>query len=214
MAIDLRAGFNAVRDQGRRPTCAAFAAAAAHAFALSDEVILSPQWVDFYAQSRFPGKGEGMSFNQLGDVIQADGQVLEADCPYQPFPPSHDWLPTNGLTGSHYASLLRHDALPEKLRSVVGLGIPIILGVAITPEFLIGGEGAPKRINHLAQPPGRSAPGHAIVLCGTASENGLPYLLVRNSWGQAWGDGGYCWISEDALTIMAVDAITLQETIL
>lgn len=33
--------------------------------------------------------------------------------------------------------------------------------------------------------------GHAIVIVGWGTEEGVPYWLIRNSWGPEWGDKGY-----------------------
>jgi hypothetical protein len=36
-----------------------------------------------------------------------------------------------------------------------------------------------------------SAVGHSVVIMGWGEENNIPYWIVRNSWGNNWGDKGY-----------------------
>jgi C1A family cysteine protease len=39
--------------------------------------------------------------------------------------------------------------------------------------------------------------GHAVIAVGY--DQSKEAFLVRNSWGDTWGIGGYCWMPEDYL---------------
>ena len=36
--------------------------------------------------------------------------------------------------------------------------------------------------------------GHAVKMLGWGEDNGTPYWIIANSWGESWGQEGFFWI--------------------
>src|SRR5205807_5547163 len=83
--VDLRSEFGEIRDQNPRPTCMAFAASDAHAFARSNTEALSVEYAFFHAVQRKsnPDPTKGVSFKLMSETLSIDGQPVEPGWPYQ-----------------------------------------------------------------------------------------------------------------------------------
>lgn len=90
---------------------------------------------------------------------------------------------------------------PELLKLVLQENIPIVVCARLTPNFFDGRFASYTKEMHLQgmkrRQPDQPHSKHAMVLVGY-DEPSQRYLL-RNSWGEDWGQGGYCWVDFDVI---------------
>lgn len=211
ISSDLRALLGPTRDQGDRPTCAAFAATGAHEFDIPIDITMSPQWIAHHAARRTGCPNRGMTFLTLGKILKTEGQVDDCDCQYQPSPAIKGWMPDGTLQGKYYSQLNSFSYDFAIIQSHIDNNKPVILGLGLNRPFYEGGNGNPSRIDVGPPTHGLPLPGHAVIACGSAKSASESFLLIRNSWGTSWGDDGYCWMSETYLSSICFIAAILEE---
>jgi hypothetical protein len=73
----------------------------------------------------------------------------------------------------------------NSIKTALFLGNPIVFGIQLFEAFeKVGNDGK------VMMPEGRSLGGHAMVIVGVNST----HFIVANSWGENWGDKGFCYI--------------------
>lgn len=193
--IDLRSAWNAVRDQGSRSSCLACATSDAHAQSHSLDRQLSVEFLFFHAGQLMPGKNvaAGLTFAVVDAALQAEGQPDDAEWPYamtQPDP----WIPPT-VSQRWYGSLQSDAGDIRAITRSLESGQPVVLGLRLTAEFL-----ALNTPPYIIPAAGRGFGGHAVLAVGLAHHvNHGSLLLVRNSWGAKWAEGGYGWVCADYL---------------
>lgn len=214
VSVDLRHRFGAARNQGRRPTCMAFAASDAHAALRDPWGPLSCEYIFYKAQAR-AGKPptKGTSLAALLDALRLDGQPEEAGWPYLVLPPTDTtaWHPP-GAVGKLYGrnGKLTGVSLGPIITNL-DHGTPVILLSLLSDSFY-----APDRdgvvtplLGELPDPNIR----HAVIAVGHGTWNGELVLLVRNSWGSVWGLNGYAWVTEAFLRPRLFAVAILMENV-
>lgn len=204
-----------IRDQGRRPTCAAFAAVRALeivAKAKGKDADLSEQWFYFASKpdcQRSPCTRPGSwprqalinSMNENRPDIPS-----EKDCPYRDTkkPGNETQIPLQGSCGKGVAKVESFSMvksrldIQERLRS----GQPVIGGFKLSEDFFLN-TGFVFRDPKQKLGQGIHAQGHAILLVGVMElpkelqkSQGKFCTLIANSWGEGWGRGGHACISD------------------
>ena len=90
----------------------------------------------------------------------------------------------------------RVDVDLDKMRSCLAEGYPFTFGLELFASFQNAGSHglipmpAPNKDQHDG--------GHAMLCVGYSDANKV--FIVRNSWGDDWGDRGYCYIPYDYMT--------------
>lgn len=204
-----------IRQQGRRPTCAAFAAVRAVeilAKAMGRERDLSEQYF-YYASKpdcqRSPCQKPG-SWPRLAFVNSQKSSRFdipsERSCPYndQKKAGNETQIPMKGSCKQGSAKVKKFTMVKSRreIQDRIRAGQPIIAGFRLSNDFFLNtgyvfkesGQKVGKR---------EHAQGHAILLVGVMElpkslhrTQGRYCTIIANSWGEGWGRGGHACISD------------------
>lgn len=191
---DLRSMFGDVRDQGLRPTCLAFAVSDCHAALRAGWNPLSAEFVFYHAQRRagLPPT-EGALLLHILDALRDDGQPPETLWPYSealPVDLSH-WGPPVVTTKYHRNSARGPGSFDEIIENLNN-GVPTVIVLHMGEAFydpqdgIVAGYDGEKDVTR-----------HAVIAVGAGNFAGQRMILVRNSWGPAWGRNGHAWVTEN-----------------
>jgi len=209
---DLRATFGAIRDQGKRPTCLAFAASDAHASLRGSVAPLSCEYLFYCAQTRGKrGPHQGALLSNVLSALKDDGQPRESAWPYLAQLPADisAWKPPSPLTALFRR---RGETAVHSVESIVAeldKDRPVITLLMLSGSFYrVPSDGV------VDPGPGEQpepAIRHAVVAAGHGAVNGQRAVLIRNSWGSSWGIGGYAWLTEAFLVPRVFQTAILLE---
>lgn len=212
VACNLRTEFGEVRDQGPRPTCLAFAVSDAHAANRPGWVPLSCEYAFYHAQRR--GQRPPSVGSRLFDMLSAvrdNGQPQEENWPYLSSNPTDlsTWKPPADV-----GELFRRESdvkqrhLDDIIHTLDG-GSPVLVIMCLSDSFYnCAGHGI--ILQSTGEKPDQ-ARRHAVVAVGHGMIKGERSVLIRNSWGTTWGDGGHAWLTESYLIPCLIRTAILSE---
>ncbi|MBI2518924.1 MAG: C1 family peptidase [Bdellovibrio sp.] len=204
-----------VRDQAKRPTCAAFAGVRAHELLLAQngiDVDLSEQyfyWVSKPNCASRPCSDKGSWVLEALEQTHTKGKSIpkEQDCPYvdTSLPGNETQIPmSNSCTGRGVAQAKEYYPLNSQaeIKSTLEQNIPVMAGFTLTPNFYTTKGLVTLADSNLAGATDSHAAGHALIIVGHMklgekykSEGSLCYI-VSNSWSEGWGAGGHACLTE------------------
>lgn len=197
VARDLRSSFGPVRHQRARPTCLAFAASDAHAARRGGWTDLSCEYLFFMAQKRDSRPPTvGALLPTVLESMEHDGQPQESGWPYIATLPSDLslWSPPAAVGTLFKRSGFARPPTVSEVISALNAGRPTIVLLMLSKAFYrVNAAGIIDAGSEEAPDPARR---HAVIAVGHGQIGPHVAILVRNSWGVKWGDGGYAWLTE------------------
>jgi hypothetical protein len=183
------------------------------AVAGSADAVMAPEAIWWHCSKLGQVSADGMQMEHGGKALARTGQPHLAAWPWNPLlgAGTEDPPPAAGRPPWRTATMtplqLAHGGIEDDLEDALAEGQPVVLVVEVTDEFE-----NPDADGVIATPDIRSPAGdyHAVLVVGAATRAGARRLLVRNSWGEYWGAGGYGWLPIDYLIAFAVQAVVVD----
>ncbi|MFH1729548.1 MAG: C1 family peptidase [Pseudomonadota bacterium] len=184
-----------IRDQGRCGSCVAFATLGAFEAQLRISNLYPDYDFDLSEQQLFHCGGgacnQGMYLSGGASHLKRTGTCDEACVPYESGKMGADFecsalscynMDDRTLGIIDYTSVNSWSYDVQKVKAALAHG-PLLTGMTVYEDFLAYKSGVYKHVT------GEALGGHAIVIVGWEDENKA--WIVRNSWGEDWGDQGY-----------------------
>lgn len=210
--IDLRKDMSPVRNQGNFGSCTSFATMGLQEYLLKKQGRYTQQapafnWYQSRRQTGSKGVDNGVPTEFAVKMLDAYGSVSESDMPYLTASKQKDETARLGFLTQQPSSELTAKA--KKNRIVTGFktvttlsgvkkslsdGMPVVLAMRVFSNM-----GSTPKSGLLPMPTTKDTfqGGHAVLAVGYDNEKRV--IIVRNSWGTDWADGGYFYMPYEYL---------------
>jgi C1A family cysteine protease len=195
--VDLSDKTGLVRNQGKRPTCVAFATSDLHATVRTTTFsALSVEYLFYHACRRSPqfSPHKGITLTNALEAVDLDGQPEEVAWPYLITLPSDlkDYVAPHGIMSTFTRGAERlsptYDSVEAELRA--GRPTMVVFKSSVALHYAKPDEPIVSIIGD------SDTARHAVLAVGAGMSGDGRCLKVKNSWGTGWAGHGYGWMSE------------------
>jgi hypothetical protein len=139
----------------------------------------------------------GVGLSEAADALRVNGQPFETSWPYSHTLPSDltKWKPPANLAVL-FATGISNSSSADAICSFLDKDQATVLVFRPSERFYYADADGflPARSSDPDLPQH-----HAVVAIGYGVMSTGRHILIRNSWGSSWGQGGHAWLSEDYL---------------
>lgn len=225
--VDFSKQFPPAGDQGRQNSCAAWAVTYVLSYLensgkydfsgdLKDadlEKVYSPSFIYNYVNQ---GYNFGVPFEKVLNVLKNVGCVKLKDMPYDEKDFCHK--PADDLIKKASVSKIKqwyvgYSITVDNFKSSLSEGYPIIIGIAVDRNFVEAGQNYTSTDPYIWKAYKEDIcldiGYHAMVITGY--DDAIKAFKVLNSYGKAWGNNGYVWISYEFLPTCVKEAYVIEK---
>ncbi len=210
-SLDLRSKFTCIKNQGQQGSCLSFALTSIFEYVMqlnqAEEYDLSEAFL-YYNARDIDGDGSvnedsGSRFKPSIDSLAKYGIALERVWPYndQIYSQKPSDAAYSDAASRKLLSAMNVNRTVADIKSALADGCPVAASFTLTQSFADYGRAGgyipmpsdaeiAAGMNPESEESRHSR--HAMVIVGFSDE--LQMFIVRNSWGDDWGDNGYCYI--------------------
>lgn len=219
--IDISGGFTNIKSQGQQGACMSFSMVSVFEYFMKKNHIetpdLSEQFLYYNARKRRGREqyDEGSTSVASIQTLFEDGICTEEAWPYNE--QGYSEQPSKAAYTEAKRRRVKRAVMVEKkidtLKSALDEGLPVVFAVDVFPSFVQGVNGfvsmpSDEEVQQLKDSGENHS--HAMVLCGFNEEQQV--FKVRNSWGEGFGDRGYCYLPyEYVMQYGYWDCVAIQE---
>jgi C1A family cysteine protease len=205
-SFDLRPGCPPVYDQGQLGSCTANAIAGAIEFDQIKQklaqIFVPSRLFIYYNERAMEGTVNSDSGAMIRDGVQS--VATQGGCPETEWPYIISQFTVKPPQQCYQDALAHKVTLYQRvtptlsqLKGCLASGYPFVFGFTVYESFESDAV-AQTGIVPMPQYGEQVLGGHAVLACGYQDANQV--FIVRNSWGDQWGDKGYCYMPYGYLT--------------